>query len=90
MSNSSAGLVQVSIQNFTYNPTPLVVKKGTTVRWTNNDDDEHTVTRDGSSGPRSGILDEGETFSYTFNNTGTFNYHCVFHPGMHGQVQVTN
>lgn len=90
MSSVSSGIVNVTIQNFTYNPTPLVVKKGTTVRWTNNDSMDHTVTRDGAKGPFSGLLDQGESYSYTFNTVGTFPYHCMPHPDMKGTVQVIN
>src|ERR1051325_903781 len=36
----------------------------------------------------SGELATGETFSWTFNETGTFTYHCHIHPNMKGTVQV--
>jgi plastocyanin len=40
-SGNGAGVV---IQTFQFQPTPLAVKAGTLVTWTNNDDIEHTVT----------------------------------------------
>jgi plastocyanin len=36
----------------------------------------------------SGPISNGATFSYTFNEAGTFNYHCNVHPSMLGKVTV--
>jgi plastocyanin len=38
----------------------------------------------------SGTLNNGNQYVHTFNNVGTFNYHCNFHGGMNGQVIVVN
>jgi plastocyanin len=63
------------------------------VRWTNTttNDDPRTVTRDAgvNNGPNSGILDKGETYTFTFNTVGSFPYHSGF-ADMHGTVTVTN
>jgi plastocyanin len=80
---------QVAITDFAFSPASITVKKGDTVTWTNNDSVEHTVTREGSTGPDSALFDEGETFSYTFNTVGTFKYFCKPHPSMQGTVTVT-
>jgi len=64
------------------------VKAGTTVTWTNRDDDAHTVTSVANTF-RSPGLDTGETFSYTFTRAGTFEYFCTLHPLMTGKVVVT-
>ena len=68
---------------------PLVVPKGTTVIWTNNDSVPHTVTADDGSFD-SGSLSTGQTFSHTFDDAGTFTYFCEIHgkPSMNGAVQV--
>lgn len=63
------------------------VTKGTTVTWTNNDNMMHTVTANDNSF-NSGNLTTGGTYSFTFNSTGTFNYHCSIHSGMTGSVVV--
>ncbi|SNQ61792.1 Putative blue (Type 1) copper domain protein (fragment) [Candidatus Methanoperedens nitroreducens] len=49
----------------------------------------HTVTS--TSGIfDSGSIGNGQTFSYTFNTAGTFEYSCIVHPSMqHGKVIVT-
>ncbi len=77
----------VTISGFAFSPASLSVTKGTKVTWTNNDAASHTVT--GSTGPSSGTLSAGSTYSYTFDTAGTFSYHCAFHSGMTGTVTVT-
>jgi plastocyanin len=37
----------------------------------------------------SGIMQTGQTFRYTFNNPGTFGYHCTVHPSMVGEIVVS-
>ena len=37
----------------------------------------------------SGIMQTGQTFRYTFNNPGTFEYHCTVHPSMVGEIVVS-
>lgn len=80
----------VEIANNDYSPAKITVKKGTTVTWTNEDSVQHTVTaKDGQKGPDSGMLSKGQSFSYTYDEVGTFEYFCVPHPFMVGTVTVT-
>ncbi len=79
---------RVEIQAHGFSAPTLTVKAGTTVTWTNLDDDAHTVTSDANTF-RSPGLDTGETFSYTFTRAGTFEYFCSLHPLMTGKVVVT-
>ena len=78
-----------------YNPSPLTIKVGTTVVWTNNDSTLHTVTSGlPSGGPVGTLFDSsylgpGKTFNYTFSKAGTFDYHCTLHPTMVGKVIVS-
>ena len=71
-----------------YTPNVLMVPLGATVTWTNNDPGQiHTVTAvDGSFD--SGFLSTGQTFSYTFDQPGTFEYSCLPHPWMRARVEV--
>jgi len=66
---------------------PLTIAKGTTVRWTNNDTIAHTSTSD-TGVFSSGNLNAGDHFDFTFQDSGTFPYHCTIHPGMVGTVVV--
>jgi plastocyanin len=71
-----------------YSINVLTVKAGTTVTWTNDDPGMiHTVTSvDGLFD--SGFLDEGATWSYTFEEAGEFEYFCGPHPWMRAKVVV--
>ena len=85
---------QVAVGLFAFSPTPLAVKVGTKVTWTNNDDIEHSVTQGkpptaADGGFNSGFFTKGQTFSYTFAKTGAFSYFCMRHNSMTGEVDVT-
>jgi nitrite reductase (NO-forming) len=75
-----------------YDPSPLAVKPGTSVTWTNNDSTIHTVTsglpEQGEVGTLfdSSIMSPGKTFTHIFDKTGIFDYSCTLHPFMHGQI----
>ncbi len=79
----------VSIQNYSFNPSPLTVKTGTKVTWTNNDSVPHTVTSDSAGVFNSAPIPPGQSFSYTFTAPGTVSYHCAIHPMMKGSVTVS-
>ncbi|MEU1529763.1 cupredoxin domain-containing protein [Streptomyces fagopyri] len=80
----------VAIKNFAFFPATLKVKAGTTVTWTNQDTDAHTVTSAGSGGPlRSAALNTRATYRYTFTKPGTYAYLCTIHPFMTATVEVT-
>jgi plastocyanin len=78
----------ISIYNMAF-PASTSVKKGTIVKWHNQDGYAHTVTSNNGSTFNSGNLAAGATYSYTANTTGTFNYHCDYHSGMSGTLIVT-
>lgn len=83
-----ADAVAVEILDFTFTPQTLEIPVGTTVTWTNSDTTQHTATAsDGSFD--SGILAQGDSFSFTFDTPGTYDYICSLHPNMTGQIVVT-
>ena len=79
---------QVTIGNFTFGPTALVVKAGTTVTWLNGDDIPHTVVAADTKTFRSKVLDSGDKFSFTFTKPGAYAYFCSIHPHMTGKIVV--
>ncbi len=79
---------QVTIKAFTFEPKALKVTAGTTVTWTNLDPEPHTVIDKGGKF-RSAALDTKDTFTFTFNDPGTYTYFCSLHPHMVGTVEVT-
>jgi len=84
----NASEVSVDINNFSFNSQILTIKAGTKVTWTNNDSVVHTITSDSGDLLNSRVLDLGETFSFTFNKSGSFTYHCNVHKTMKGTVIV--
>lgn len=86
---NSRAIVDVTIQDFSFSPTPVTINAGDTVRWTNNGPSTHTTTSDTSLWD-SGNLGVGQTFSFTFSTVGTYAYHCAIHLSMHGSVIVGN
>ena len=72
---------EVSITSGGFVPATLSVAKGTTVTWKNADNARHQVASEpypSHSNPEGLFsiepLNTGDTYSYTFNEAGTFNY----------------
>jgi plastocyanin len=79
----------VTIDNFTFAPTPLTVAPGTKVTWDNKDEEPHTVvSADGGKTFKSDALDTDDKFSFTFDKPGTYKYFCSIHPHMVGTIIV--
>jgi plastocyanin len=76
----------VSIQNFSFSPANITIKRGTRVIWINRDSAPHTATANKSFD--SGRLGPGQRFSHTFRTAGKKAYHCEIHPSMKGSVTV--
>lgn len=75
----------INIQNFAFSPTTLTIKKGATVTWTNNDSAPHQIK---SATFNSSEMSKGQSFSFTFNTVGSFDYFCSIHPSMMGKIIV--
>lgn len=92
---TEAPVVEVKIQDFKYSPANITVKKGTTVIWTNEDNDGHNVvsntgTIPGGPPAEAPLLGQHQQFSFTYDVVGTFDYHCTPHPFMAGTVTVVD
>jgi len=83
-SGNSASEVVVSIVDSSFENKKITVTVGTTVVWTHNGNSPHTVTLDNGSYD-SGNLISGDLVSYTFTETGTYNYYCSYHGSPNGQ-----
>ena len=80
-------IIELEIVGFAFVPATVTISVGTTVTWTNNDSAPHTVTTRDTLFDSSN-LSRGATFSYTFEQSGTFEYYCTIHPYMTGKVIV--
>jgi len=79
--------------NDCYLPQDVSINAGDTVIWSNTDTAAHTVTSGGPTDGPDGIFDSslfmaGATFEITFDNSGSYDYFCMVHPWMQGNVQV--
>src|SRR5215207_1459815 len=88
-----------SLTDTAYQPNPIQVSVGTTVTWTNNDSQPHTVTSGSNGQPDNKfnsspnfnpLLNPGQTFSFTFTQAGDYPYFCMLHPNMVGTVNVSS
>lgn len=81
-----SGTTDISIVSVAagYSPGSAPVPVNTTVKWTNNDSVQHTVTS--TSVPLYGTFNEtvnaGASVCLKFTSAGAFNYHCSLHPAM--------
>ncbi len=80
----------VVIDNYAFAPTTITVPVGTTVTWTNNDSDIHSVAADDGDPVmfKSAGLDTDDKYTFTFTKPGTYAYHCTLHPHMTGKIVV--
>jgi aldose sugar dehydrogenase len=77
-----------------YAPNPIIINSGETITWYNADTVSHTVTSGLDSDPDEGQLFDSDAilskqaFTLKFDNGGTFNYYCIYHPSMVGEIVV--
>ena len=80
----------MSIKEYTFTPESVTVKVGAAVRWLNDGTMAHHIKSDdavfdaGNLAPASGDggygSTNGQSYSYTFTQAGTYRYHCENHP----------
>src|SRR5262249_31687131 len=97
--SASAATINVTVApggELVFSPSSVTINPGDTVQWTWAAT-FHSSTSGVPGAPNgiwdSGILNQGATFSHTFNSTGTFPYYCTPHGGccgMVGTVTVVN
>jgi plastocyanin len=87
MGQATPKVWSVSVEDFYFEPANTAIQPGDTMMWTNKGNHPHTVTADNGSFD-SGMLQPGQSFSWTFQNPGTVTYHCSIHPMMTGSISV--
>ncbi len=87
----------VSVNKYShYVPEKISIPSGTTIAWFNDDPGQtHTVTSGLPKSPdagklfNSGVMPEGSFYQSTFDNVGTYTYHCSLHPYMAGTIHTS-
>ncbi|MFN8050518.1 MAG: zf-HC2 domain-containing protein [Acidimicrobiales bacterium] len=80
-------IVQAQAQSFL--SSKVRISSGQTVEWRNAQPVTHRLSVHVSGGAVTGGLAEGERVDVTFDKPGVFHYECAIHPGMRGEVVVT-
>jgi len=83
----AANSSQAEIRAMRFTQDRIEIAAGTTIRWTNNDQLQHSVTANDGSWD-SGLINPGATWSHTFTQPGEYAFHCTPHPFMKGVVVV--
>ena len=80
------------IEDICYIPSNIIVEKGKSVTWLNEDSSFHSVTSGFYPEPSglfdSGHLDPYQSYTLSFDEIGTYDYFCTLHPWMFAQVIV--
>jgi plastocyanin len=87
VANAAEPAGSVTIKDFMFSPATVTIKSGSTVTWTNKDQEPHTVVSDAGLF-RSGAVDTDESFSFEFDKPGTYRFLCSIHPTMVGTIVV--
>ena len=76
-----------------FDPVELTIEAGTTVMWHNVDNQVHNAVPDDPEAewgmPSGELISGGERFSYTFDEPGTYNYHCEPHASVNDDGECT-
>ena len=78
----------VKVEGFAFGPDAVTVAAGGSVTWTNLDGTLHTVTQNGDALLDSPDLDTDDVYEVIFDEPGTHEYFCKFHPAMRASVTV--
>ncbi|MEJ7642084.1 MAG: plastocyanin/azurin family copper-binding protein, partial [Candidatus Nitrosocosmicus sp.] len=79
-----------------YAPNPIEISAGQTITWVNGDAVSHTVTSGTDDDPKEGELFDSDAiipdqnYSMTFDDPGNYEYYCIYHPTMIGEVNVVS
>jgi predicted secreted protein with PEFG-CTERM motif len=88
-----SGVPGCEVDDKCYIPSVVTVDVGGEVHWSNDDSAAHTVTSGTPENGPDGVFDSslfmaGNSFTHKFTTEGTFDYFCMVHPWMVGQVIV--
>lgn len=84
----------ITLTASTFDPQNFNTQAGESFTWVNQFGVQHTITPDGHTRwQRTVVTNQGQQFTATINEPGTYPYHCEIHGfpggGMHGTITVT-
>ena len=78
------GVTSVDVHDNEFEPSAVQITAGQTVTWTWSGNEDHNVVGDGLESD----TQSSGTYSFTFNEPGTYSYECTLHFFMRGEVVV--
>ncbi len=76
----------VNISGYAFEPRVLMIREGTSVRFTNSSYMTHTATDEGAFD--TGDIKPGASAVVRLGRKGVYPYHCLIHPFMRGKIIV--
>ena len=86
--DSAGKFVPVAMKDILFVPEKVTARVGQSVRWTNQDDVQHTVKASKGADFESKTLSKGDTYVAKLTKTGTIDYVCTIHPSQRGTITV--
>ena len=75
----------IEVRDFDFEPVRFEARAGERVTWRNTGEQIHNVK---GRGFFSRAMDAGESYSFTFERAGSYEYVCTLHPQMRGTIVV--
>jgi plastocyanin len=75
----------IAVRDFEFAPSSYTTAAGEKVVWENEGEQIHNVK---GKGFFSRSIDAGESYSFTFDRAGSYDYLCTLHPQMKGTIAV--
>lgn len=81
--------IDIEMENIAFNPKTVTAKVGQEVYWKNKDSVDHNVVATQGEDFKSENFGKDGTFEYKLDKAGDIKYTCTLHPGMDGEIKVT-
>ncbi len=90
VAQSTGPSVNVDVSLFGFEPATVKIDKGATVVWTNTSTEDQTIIGSSTNGQSfaSPVLTSGQSFSYLFDQDGTFEYYSTYNPALKASITV--
>jgi plastocyanin len=85
--SAHAAEIPISVLFQEFSPSQVDALPGDNLTWSNVSERKHTVTADDGSFDAGELLG-GATFSTVASGPGVYEYHCIIHAGMNGELDV--
>lgn len=78
----------ISILDSSFSPSNITLAVGSSITFVNSSTISHTIISDDTVTIKTPVIVPGSSFFYKKDTVGTFNYHCIEHPGVRGSITL--